>query len=280
MARKILSWILIILGSLFLVLSIAGIFAVWLYNEPLTERVTTQLNEIDTELAAAEVTLQSSEEELRRALRILDASQAALDKLTRQTNSAESLFDSIQSTLDDRLLPELKTTRAQIESARTALVSLQSILEGVSNFVPGVDLSLPGRVVSDLITSTKSLDTEIANVETLAQQASTFVSDTSYLLGGDLTQTRESLQNFLTSIQAYQEKVKVWRQQAVDLKENAPKLIDQASIVLTIFLLWFGLSQFGLLLHGLALWRGVNPFLPLKRRKMEVLVDGKDNVKS
>ena len=280
MARKILSWILIILGSLFLVLSIAGIFAVWLYNEPLTERVTTQLNEIDTELAAAEVTLQSSEEELRRALRILDASQAALDKLTRQTNSAESLFDSIQSTLDDRLLPELKTTRAQIESARTALVSLQSILEGVSNFVPGVDLSLPGRVVSDLITSTKSLDTEIANVETLAQQASTFVSDTSYLLGGDLTQTRESLQNFLTSIQAYQEKVKVWRQQTVDLKENAPKWIDQASIVLTIFLLWFGLSQFGLLLHGLALWRGVNPFLPLKRRKMEVLVDGKDNVKS
>ena len=278
MARKILAWILIILGSLFLVLSLAGIFAVWFYKEPLTEQVTTQLNEIDAELAVAEATLQSSEQELARALRIVDASQAALEKLTQQTNSAENLFDTIQSTLDDRLLPELKTTRSRIESARTALVSLQSILQGVGGFVPGLDLSLPGKVVSDLITSTKSLDTEIANVETIAQQASTFVGDTSYLLGGDLTQTRDSLQNFLTSIQAYQEKVKVWRQQAADLKGNAPKWINQACIGLTVFLLWFALSQFAILLHGLALWRGANPLLPLRRRKVEVRVDGEDNI--
>ncbi len=184
MARKILAWILIILGSLFLVLSVAGIFAIWIYNEPLTRKVTAQLSDIDNQLAQAQTTLKSSEQELARALRIVDASQAALEKLTQQTSSAASLFDNIQSTLDDRLLPELKTTRTRIESARTTLESLQSVLAGVGNFIPGVDLSAPGKVLSDLITSTKSLDTEIANVETVAQQASTFVSDTSFLLGG------------------------------------------------------------------------------------------------
>jgi chromosome segregation ATPase len=278
MTRKILAWTLIILGGLFLVLSIAGIFAVWIYKEPLTQKVTAQLSDIDSQLAHAQTTLQSSENELARALRIIDASQSALEKLTKQTNNAATLFDNIQSTLDDQLLPSLKTTRSRIQSARTTLESLQSVLTGVSNFIPGVDLSLPGKVVSDLIASAGSLDTEIANVESLAEQASTFVGDTSFLLGGDLTSTRDSLQNFLNSVQDYEQKVTVWRQQAADLKTNAPKWINQATIALTVFLLWFGISQFGILLHGLNMLRGADPFLGLKRTRIEVREDGVDEI--
>jgi chromosome segregation ATPase len=270
MARKILAWILIILGTLFLVLSIAGIFAVWIYNEPLTQKVTAQLSDIDGQLAQAESTLKNSELELARALRIVDAAQSSLEKLTQQTSSAASLFDNIRSTLDDQLLPELKTTRSRIQSARSSLESLQSVLTGVGNFIPGLDLSAPGKVVSDLIASTKSLDTEIVNVEAMTQQASTFVSDTSFLLGGDMSSTRASLQSFLTSIHEYQKKVADWRQQASDLKESAPGWIDQASIALTIFLIWFGISQFGLLLHGLNTLRGADPLLGMKRTKIEV----------
>ncbi len=51
-------------------------------------------------------------------------------------------------------------------------------------------------------------------------------------------------------------KWRIWRQQADDLKVNTPKWIDQASIALTIFLFWFGFSQFGLVLHGLSMRRG------------------------
>jgi hypothetical protein len=276
MARKILTWILIILGSLFLILSVAGIVAVWIYNEPLTQKVTAQLSDIDSQLAQAETTLKSSEQELARALRILDASQAALEKLTQKTNNAANLFGNIQSTLDDQLLPNLKTTRNRIQSARTTLESLQSVLSGVSSFIPGVDISLPGKVVSDLITSAKSLDTEIANVESVAEQASTFVGDTSFLLGGDLSGTRESLQNFLTSTQDYEKKVADWRRQVADLKANAPTWIDQACLALTVFLLWFGISQFGLLLHGLNMRRGTDPLLGLKRTKIVVREDEVD----
>jgi DNA repair exonuclease SbcCD ATPase subunit len=278
MARKILAWILIVLGSLFLVLSVVGIFAVWIYNEPVTQKVITQLSDFDSELAIAEATLKSSEQELARALRILDASQAALEKLTQKTSTAENLFDSIQSTLDERLLPELKTTRSRLVSARTTLQSLQSILTGVGNFIPGLDLSLPGKVVTDLITSTETLDTEIASIETLAQQASTFVGDTSYLLGGDLTETRKSLETFLEEIQNYEKKIAGWRQQAADLKANTPTWIDQASMALTIILLWFGISQFGLLLHGLNMLRDADPFLGLRRSKVVVREDGVDEI--
>jgi chromosome segregation ATPase len=274
MARNIFSWILIVLSGIFLALSVGGILAVWIYNEPLTREANGRLEAIERELALAQATLQSSQLELARALRIVDATETALEKLTQQTSSAESLFESIQSTLDERLLPELKTTRNRIVSARGTLENLQSVLGGISSFIPGVDLSLPDRILSDLIASTRSLDTEIANVEVLAQQASLFVSDTSYLLGGDLTETRESLQSFLVSIQDYQKKVTLWRAQVSDLREGAPRWMDQASTALTIFLLWFGLSQFGLILHGLSMLRGDDPLRVLRRTKVVVREDG------
>lgn len=278
MARKIISGLLIVLSIIFLLVSVAGIGAIWIYNEPLTREVTGRLKEVDTQLQQAQATLASSEKELQRALRIVDAAQTALEKLTQQSQSAKGLFDNIQSTLDDQLLPELKTTRDRIAAARTTLENLQSLLERVRGLVPGVDLTLPDNILSDLIASTKSLDTEIANVEGLAMQASTFVSDTSYLLGGDLTETRDSLQNFLVSIQSYEQKLAGWRAQDQQLIAGAPRWIDEASVALTIFLLWFALSQFGLLLHGLSIRAGGDPLQVLKRKSKNEIMPPEEDI--
>ena len=258
MLRKILAWILIVLASIFLLASAAGIAAAWIYNEPLTLEANSRLQAIDDELSQAQITLESSRIELERALRIVDAAQAALEKLAEQSTSAENLLDGIQSSLDDKLLPELKRTRERIDTARNALEDLQNLLQRLSA-LPFIDVRVPDQVLTNLITSADTLDAEIANAEDVAKRASTFVSDTSYLLGGDLTETRNSLENFLAVIKEYQQKVADWRAQLAGLIELLPAWIDRASIVVTIFLFWFGLSQFGLLLHGLNLRRGQNP---------------------
>jgi chromosome segregation ATPase len=265
MVRRIFADILVLLSAIFLVLSLVGIGAILYYNEPLTREVTGRLIEVDQELALAEATLKSSEKELERALRLVDATETALQKLTQQTGTAENILETIQSTLDDRLLPELKTARGRIVEARTALESLQSVLTGISSFIPGVDLNLPGTIVQDLIASARSLDTEISNVEMLATQASTFVGDTSFILGGDLIETRESLETFLASIQDYETRVARWREQTAEVLEKAPRWIDQASIVLSLFLLWFAFSQWGLVVHGLTMHRGERAFVVVRR---------------
>jgi len=268
-ARKIFSWMLIVLSTLFLVLSLAGMVAAWVYNGPITRKTLAQLESIDHELEQAQGSLKSSQAALERTLRILDAAQIALDNLAQQSTDAQSLFENIQGTLDDQLLPELKTTRERIDAARETLEGLQSALEAVSSFIPSVDLTGPDQILLNLIDSAKSLDSEIADVEGIARQASTFVSDTSYLLGGDLTQTKASLESFLQSTKEYQEKVTLWREQVTQLTEDAPKWIDRTSLALTFFLLWFGLSQFGLLLHGLSMRRGEDPLDILRREKSE-----------
>jgi hypothetical protein len=258
MARKILAWTLIVLSAIFLLLSIVGIGAAWIYNESLTREAASRLKEIDGELSRAEVTLESTHAELERALRLVDAAQAALEKLAEQSTSAENLLDGIQSSLDDKLLPELKTTRERIGSARAALENLRNLIQSF-NALPFVGIEIPDQILTDLIDSADTLDSEIANAEEVAKRASTFVSDTSYLLGGDLTETRDSLQNFLTAVEEYQTKVADWRAQVADLIDSLPIWIDRASISLTLILFWFGLSQFGLLLHGRMILRGGNP---------------------
>jgi chromosome segregation ATPase len=258
MARRILAWILIVLSSIFLLLSIAGITAAWIYNEPLTQEAVSQLKGIDDELAQAETTLASTKVELDRALRLVDAAQTALEQLAEQSTSADNLLDGIQDSLDNKLLPELKTTRERLAAARTALEGLRSLILGLGS-IPFIDLRFPDQILTDLIASTDTLDSEISNAEEVAKRASTFVSDTSYLLGGDLTETRASLVNFLAAVDEYQGKVSGWRTQVADLLDALPVWIDRASISLTIFLLWFGLSQFGLFLHGRMILHGENP---------------------
>lgn len=270
MANKFFSGTLIVLGTLFLILSLVGMVAAWVYNEPLTREATSRLTDINTELSQAQVGLQSSQQELERALRIVDATEKALEKLAGQSTGAKGLLENIQGTLDDQLIPELKITRERLVAASNTLKTLRNTLEGLGSFLP-VDLSGPDQILTDLIDSANSLDTEIADIERVAQQASIFLSDSSFILGGDLSETRKSLEAFLATTQEYEEKVTDWRKQVADLIEKTPKWIDQASIILTIFLLWFGLSQFGLILHGLSIRRGHNPFDVLRRKPVSLV---------
>ena len=87
-------------------------------------------------------------------------------------------------------------------------------------------------------------------------------------MGGDLSETRQRLEDFLDVVEEYEQKVNGWHAQVAMLESKSlPGWIDRASIILTVFLLWFGFSQFGLLLHGLSLWRGIDPLTVLRLEK-------------
>ncbi|HKY55301.1 MAG TPA: hypothetical protein VJM08_13380 [Anaerolineales bacterium] len=265
MANKFFSGVLIVLGTIFLMLSIIGMAAIWVYNEPLTLEATSRLTDINTELSQAQVGLQSSQQELERALRIVDATEKALEQLADESTDAKNVLENIQGTLDDRLIPELKTARERLVAASNTLEDLRNTIQGFGSFIP-LDLTGPDQILADLIDSATSLDSEIGEIERVAQQASVFLSDSSFILGGDLTETRKSLEEFLATTQEYEKKVTDWRKQVADLIEKTPAWIDQASVILTVFLLWFSLSQIGLIMHGLNIRRGDDPFAVLRRR--------------
>lgn len=259
MARKIITYTLIGLSSLFLFLSLVGIILAWAYNTPLTNKVTAQLEDIDSQLSQIQTDLGNAKSEVERALRIIESAEEALASLTQQTQDASQVLEDVNQALDDQLIPGLETTRSSITEIRTVLEDLQTSLEQLNN-LPFVNIQIPGDdLITNIITGVDSLDAEIANVQALAQQASVFISDTSYLLGGDFQETKQNLQDLLLTLEGYDAKLSGWREQIKTLIESVPQWIDNTSISLTFFLIWFALSQFGLLLHGLSLKRGDDP---------------------
>ena len=267
MYRKILSWALIVMGTLFLVLSIVGIGVIWIYRVPITNQALARLGQVDTELAQAQSALDNGQGELQRTLRIVEAAEKSLAALKDQMAQAKQLTDEVNGTLNSKLIPGLQATRDKIDQLRSTLQELRDSLKSL-NSVPFLNLNLPGdEFLGGIISDVDSLDKEIASVQQLTQKASTFVGDASYLMGGNLSDTRVRIQKLLDTVTQYDKKVAGWHAQVRSLTSATPRWINKAAAGLTLFLLWFGISQFGLVLHGLALRQGDDPFIVLRRLK-------------
>lgn len=272
MTRKILIGALIVLSSTFLILSILGIALAWIYNEPVTRESTSRLQEVDSQLTQIQTDLRNAKAEVERALRIIQSAEDALASLTQQTTDAKTLLEDVNATLDDKLIPGLEATRTNITEVRNTLEDLRATLKQI-NELPFVNLSIPGdELLLSIIDQVNALDGEIVNVQDLAQRASTFINDTSYLLGGDFNETKQKLEDLVLVLAEYDQKVTDWRGQIAGILESAPRWIDNASLSLTLGLLWFGFSQFGLILHGLGMRRGIDP-LDVLRTKSESFED-------
>jgi peptidoglycan hydrolase CwlO-like protein len=263
MARKIFSWTLIVLSVLFLLLSAGGIFAILISKGFLERKAIGRLTEIDSELQQGQAALENAQMELEHALSIVDSTEEALNKFTQ--NDPQAFFEKVQTTLDGELIPELETAKGRLVSARDTLQGLRTLIFGLK-FVPFIKINIPDQTLTDLIDSADSLQAQIKDVGELAKQASLLLGDASDLMGGNLTETRDSLQSFLTAVKEYQTKVAGWRAQIADLNESLPKWINGISFGLIIFLIWFGFSQFGLLLHGLNIRSGADPLGVLRRK--------------
>jgi DNA repair exonuclease SbcCD ATPase subunit len=263
MIRNVLAWVLIVLSVLGLILGLSGITAIWVYREPATREALDRMGQVENELRLGQAALGTAREELERSLSILDSTEAALNQFTQ--NDPEAFFEDVQTTLNDELRPELETARERLINARDTLENVRVVVFGL-NIVPFIQVNIPDQTLTDLIDSADSLESRIGEIGDLAEQASKLLDDASALFGGDLAGTRESLEGFLAQVTTYEEKLSGWRDQVAEVREALPAWIDYTSILLTIILLWFGLSQVGLVLHGRALLRGGTPWEGWGRR--------------
>jgi archaellum component FlaC len=267
MARKIFAGIWLVLCGALFVLSLIGVVVVWKYRQPLTEGVTARLTNINRELAQAQSALQGAQSELERALRFVDSAEETLQGFSEQTAFVKELIDTVTEVLDETIKPNLATSREKIDEVQKTIDDLRDAIN-LLNRIPFVNLKPPDdNLLDSFVEIIDSLEGEITRVEDITDQASTFMDDTSYLMGGDLSETRGNIQKLQTVVDDYESRVGAWRGQIATLRAKSPGWILRASIALTVFLLWFALSQLSLFLHGLAFYRRETSWVRLRRPK-------------
>lgn len=270
MMRKILAGLLLGLSALLFALALFSVGAIWFYKPPLEEESLSRLKHIDAELTLAQTSLQTANQEIERTLRIVDAAEETLANLQNELAQARALFGEVDDTMEGQLLPNMQATRQQIstaiQSAQEVRLYLQQLNDNPLLSVLFPNASIPGDdLLASIIAIGFDIDKQIVGMEALVEKASVFLKDASHLMGGDLEETRQNLQNFQSVIDDYLEKLAQWRTQLSQITTALPGWMNTTAIALTIFLLWLAFSQAGLFLHGLEFWRGGNPLLRLRR---------------
>jgi ABC-type transporter Mla subunit MlaD len=274
MARRIFSGILILLSSLFLMASVLGLGLVWVYNEPLTREAVARATAADDELVSAQTAIRGARAELERVTRIVDAAEKAFTSFKQQREEAKQLIDQATKSLNNTVIPGIQSARTRLNQLRGMIQGVRQSLEKINALPIIKDLQIPGdEFLSGLIGSIDSLNGQINTMQELIQKASLFTSDTSFLLAGDMTETRAHITSLRDSLREYDRKVTAYHVELRRIIKLLPIWIDRASWIVTVFLAWFTISQFGLLLHGLHLRDGGDPLAPIRRpRPLEELV--------
>jgi chromosome segregation ATPase len=252
---RIAGLILVILSCIFFALSLVSLIGIWVYNGPLTERALNTIETTSTDLAGAAEAIESSKAELISAEAQLELLQAILETLG--VNAAEDLnrLADIVSRVEDTLSPVLNSLSSGIKTLRESLLTIRDTLERL-NELPLVNIQIPGiEAIEEGADQLGSLQTQIEEGGGKIEQLSQTTQDTVDSLSTGFAELETSINTLLGTLNEYEQKIEAAQEQLFYLETNLPTWIDTASIILTIFLVWLGISQVGVFILGWSFYK-------------------------
>ncbi len=256
--KRIIALVIIVLSCIFFVLSLAGVIGIWVYNQPLTERALTTIESTSTDLDGAAAAIEISKTELISAQAQIDLLQAILETLG--INAAEDLnrLADIVGRVEDTLMPVIDSVSGGISTLRDALLSIKDTIEMV-NELPLVNIQIPGmEAIEEGAAQLESLQNQIEEGGGKIEQLSQTTQNTVDSLSTGFASLETSINALLETLDEYEEKIISTQDQLEYLGANVALWIDLASALLTVILVWLGISQVGLFILGWSLFKGVD----------------------
>jgi hypothetical protein len=148
----------------------------------------------------------------------------------------------IKEPLTQTLIARLASIDSGLGVAQTAIHTANLELEHTMSIIDSVENSL------------LTIKTEFEQIKKMFGDVNPTIGNSGSIAGNDFTETKHSMQNFLTVLQDYEKKLDAWRAQLAWLMKSLPDWIEVIAIGLTIFLFWFGFSQVSMINQGLLIW--------------------------
>lgn len=247
--------ILLILSVIFFIVSLGGLISIWVYNQPLTERGLTTIETISVDLEGAAEAIELSKAELISAQAQIDLLQAILETLG--VNAAEDLnrLADIVGKVEDTLTPVLDRVSSGISTLRDSLLTIKDTLEMI-NDLPLINIQVPGiESIEEGANQLESLQNQIEEGGGKIEQLSQTTQNTIDSLVTGFAELEASIEILLDTLEVYEIKIESTQTQLQYLESNLPGWIDLTSGILTVILLWLGISQVGLFILGWSLFK-------------------------
>jgi hypothetical protein len=256
--KRILAALILLIGTVVLLLSLAGCIGIWMVKGPVTSRTTRVFERIEAAVAAADQGLGHVEASLANAAERLESARQEQGKLAQepQTNSAARRL--VAQAVQRRIGPRIDDANAKLHTVAEAAVVVNSVLEDVGNFP---FLSVAG-LESDRL---KEMNSRLADVGPAAWELSRLLGapePESDAVAGQLSRIEKALTAMRGSISEFKSPVMQVRQRTEALKSRVLSWITPASILISALCLWIALSQVSFLVHAWSWWKHARPSNP------------------
>lgn len=254
--KRIIPITIIVLSVVFFIASLLGLVAVWVGNQSLTDDLLARIQTVDSDLQKAQSTFQTARLELESTQEQIDLIQSVIAAVGIDSQENVRVITDIIKSFDETLSPLIDTVANGVGKLSEAFLALKKVVESL-NALPLISLEIPGAdKLEQLSSSIAEQQAQVVQLREKIQHMSQLTEDTLNTLTTGYTEFETTIDGLLVMVTEYETMVTDHRTQLVNLQTNIPKWIDQASIILTVGLLWLAFSQVGLFILAWSFYKG------------------------
>lgn len=256
--RRLLGLAVMVMALIGLLGSVVALAAVARIGAQTVATAQGGLDEAAALLETTGQTLTLVDDVLGEAAGALAETETTLNDVGQSIDNSEGLFDSVDDMLTEDLPTILESTRTSLESAETSADVIDQVLTGM-NVISGLTgvryepeeplADSLGAVADSLAPLPETLAQTAVDLDTSRQDLNTVESDLT-AVALNLADAQTSLEEAQTLLSDYQVAVERSTDRLRGFSAGLPALAQRAQWIAAFLLVWFALSQVGLLAQG------------------------------
>ena len=255
--RRRIGFIMIFAAIISLLISAFFLVQVWRTRLPLTNLVVENLDLLFATTLTTDDSLLLIESTLTDLLTSTDTLQRTTITVAQSIHDTSLMADSIASIVGNDIPLVIAETQTAVSSAQASAVVIDNVLNALASipligidYHPGVPLNVAlGQVSSSL----ESLPTSLEQVRGELDSTHTNLlglEEKIYQINLDIQETASNLYLAQVVIDEYQREIAQLETKLDHSRNSAPEWMLSAAWVLTFVIIWFSISQMGILLQG------------------------------
>ena len=259
MLRRFLGYLFVVTAVLGLIFSLGGIALIWYVREPLTNNLIVTFDLVEATIKATTAGLTVADKSLVKAQTDVASLQNTMGSAGKAIDDTVPLLDSLRSLLGQTLPEAIQSVQTAVDSTQAAAASIESTLQlltavpilPIEPYQPEVTLTEALGDVSENLQPIPESFIEIESTLQTSQGNLTLIAAQVNIISRNMGDLKTSLYQTQQVLDQYQAVLLTLENQITSIKTQLPGTMNNLSWLGTIFFLWLGIMQLGLLTQGM-----------------------------
>jgi len=251
--KRILAILVMVISVLVLVLSLAGIIAVWIVRPQIASSLENVAANAETRVANLNQGLDQLDTGLADAHDQVAEMEQNLQSFGEDTEENKPLITALTDSLESKFGQFIDTASQIATTIIEAAAALNSTVETL-NALPFIDIPNPEfERLETLAQDFEDLQTQVQDLRTtIDQRQSEIIQGTVSIIATPLTRINDRLDSLQSRVAGYIEILAAIQEGLSYFESSIRSWLTYAAVLITLILLWLAFSQTGLFVLG---WR-------------------------